>query len=287
MLLTLLLNCFTIIAVSGQFDTISGLKKPCSVSTESDLYQAIVAANPYESLSPTVITLCGDITLSLANVVPFDLRWNTTFILTNKNIDLRCTKSTRCIVDGQHFGTTMMFAGEQAKFKASGVDFINGGHTDGTIDDLFDFPLSGGGAMTFVNTSIISFKDCSFYNNSGGSGGVISIYNSTLNLNGGTVSAPMTFAYNDGVTGGAVCSVGGGSIINVRNKNTIFRQNTAIVGGAFFAGFGEKEVSVTGASFVDNFAYRVRNRRFRIMFQLFLSRKFERLFSAAYSLDRS
>jgi hypothetical protein len=228
------------------------------VSTEIDLYQAIVAANPYDSLAPTVITICDDITLSLAYVVPFDLRWNTTFLLTNKNIDLRCAKSTRCIVDGQHFGTTMMFAGVQTKFKVSGVDFINGGHSDGTFDDLFNFPLAGGGAMTFMNTSIISVKDCSFYNNSGIQGGAISVYNSTLTLNGGTVISPMTFAYNEAIFGGAVSSCGGGSIINVGNKNTIFQQNTGDSGGAFFAGLGDKVVSVTGATFVDNYSFAVR-----------------------------
>jgi hypothetical protein len=259
MILTLLINFLAIIAVSGQTDTISESKKPCGVTTESDLYQAIVAAAPYDSLAPTVITLCGDIPLSLTYVVPYDLRWKTTFLLTNKNIDLRCVKSTRCIVDGQHLGTTMMFAGEKTKFKVSGVDFNNGGHSDGTFDDLFDFPISGGGAMTFANTSIISVKDCSFYNNSGIQGGAISVYNSTLTLNGGTVTSPMIFAYNEAIFGGAVSSCGGGSIINIGNKNTIFQQNTGESGGAFLAGLGDKEVSVTGATFVDNYSFAVRN----------------------------
>lgn len=228
------------------------LAQVCSgVYDENQLKHALdaVPINPNLGGNPTTITICDDIYFSRTLVAN---QYGSGYDVSQKNIILKCNKTTRCILDANMNRDAIpifrLLYGDKSKVTVQDINFNNFGSSK-------EYVITEGGVFYFEN-SVITVTQCSFSNNLvSWSGGSIYAVDSNTTVVNTIKSSPTIFQNN---LGGAI-SIKGGNLLVEGRKDTFFFINNTIrsLGASSVDAWIPDSISITGVSFLHNSAQMV------------------------------
>jgi hypothetical protein len=253
----------------------------------TQLREAILSANRYNTDTPTRITLCSDFKLGsepaivVRPVVTSD-DISIIFDLSDRNIQFRCDKtlptttiqkssfvrqpSSRCVFDAEYTAKSIFF-GKKTKLSVFGSNFINSGWQPQTSQGfiIHTTPYASG-AWSFTDAKVI-LQQCSFMNNIGLAGGAIHVSGaeSRLIIRTGTRVSQNLFFNNSASESGAIWVNVNKFFIHGRHTN--FTNNKSWWGGAGVYVQSTHDspralVNISGAVFFNNLAqYKVRTQQ--------------------------